>query len=350
MNRPDDRWSDADPDPGLSRLIQDAAAGVEPTDRLEELRARTSQPSRRPWLLATGGAVVAAAAVVTAVALVGGNDPVTVDPDPFDPATSATSPSESEPPSSPDASPTVGTSTVGAYYVGDTPAGPRLYREFRSLPGDPFDAALAALTTAPSDPDYRTAWQEDWLLGVTFDGTGAEGLITVEVDPSVRQRPDGISEAEAGAAVQQVVYTLQGAVQDRAPVQFVTEGNPIDQVLGVPTSEPLANAPVLDTLSHVSLITPEEGATVSGRFDVEGVANSFEANVPWTLRSGEDVVEQGFFTATGFMDDRLFPFSGPVDVSSLDPGSYTLIVETDDPTGGAEGPGAFSDSRTIVIE
>ena len=58
----------------------------------------------------------------------------------------------------------------------------------------------------------------------------------------------------------------------------------------------------------------------------------------------------GFFSATGWMENRLFPFSGEIDVSSLDPGRYTLIVETDDPSGGAEGIGAFSDTRTFVIE
>jgi len=50
------------------------------------------------------------------------------------------------------------------------------------------------------------------------------------------------------------------------------------------------------------------------------------------------------------MGERLFPFSGEIDVSSLDPGTYTLIVETDDPSGGVEGNAPFSDTRTFVIE
>ena len=51
------------------------------------------------------------------------------------------------------------------------------------------------------------------------------------------------------------------------------------------------------------------------------------------------------------MEPRLFPFSGEIDVSSLDPGTYTLIVETDDPSGGAEGGiPVFTDTRTFVIE
>ena len=62
------------------------------------------------------------------------------------------------------------------------------------------------------------------------------------------------------------------------------------------------------------------------------------------------VVDAGFFTAEGWMGTRLFPFSGDLAVSSLDPGTYTLIVETDDASGGAEGPGSYSDSRTFVLE
>ena len=43
-------------------------------------------------------------------------------------------------------------------------------------------------------------------------------------------------------------------------MQFLLDGNPIDQVLGVPTSEPLANAPQLDVLAHVNITAPEQGA------------------------------------------------------------------------------------------
>lgn len=353
MNRPDDRWTDPELDRELSRLISDAVSDVEPEDRLGALRARTTSPSRRPWLFAAGGAALAAAAVVTAVAVVGGDPSPTTDPGPLGTPSATTSASESpgtDATPSTDASPGTEPRAVAAYFLGDTPDGVRLYREFQSVPAEPIEGALQLLTTGPLDPDYRTPWQAGQLLSATFDGVGADGLVSVVVDPSVRSRPVGMSEEEAQAAVQQVVYTLQAAVQARAPVQFRTADNPIDQVLGVPTSEPLANAPVLETLSHVNLSDPAEGATVTGELDVTGVASSYEANVLWRIQSGDEVVDQSFFTAEGWMGDRLFPFSGQIDVSSLDPGSYTLIVETDDPSGGAEGPGAFSDTRTIVIE
>ena len=50
-----------------------------------------------------------------------------------------------------------------------------------------------------------------------------------------------MTEREAQLAVQQVVYTLQGVVGARAPVQFLLDGNPVDTVLGVSTAEPVAN-------------------------------------------------------------------------------------------------------------
>jgi hypothetical protein len=357
MSNHDDRCPDPAADRDLSRLISDAVSDVEPTDRLEELRARTAPSPRRPWLLATGGAVVAAAAVVTAVALVSGDQLTSPEPGPGAPPSSQVpssgAPSSADPTdaSSPTGDP--GGTTVGVYYLGDTPAGVRLYREFRQGEGDALAAAVELLTSLPADPDYRTAWEPGQLVSAGFDGSGADAEISAVVDPGVQDRPDDLTEAEAEAAVQQVVLTLQGAVQARAAVRFYADGEPVDQVLGVPTSEPVTNGSALQTLALVNLTTPAEGQTVSGDvLEVEGLANSFEANVLWSVepRDGAASGPQGFFTADGWMGDRLFPFSGDIDVSSLDPGTYRLIVETDDPTGGQEGFGPFSDTRTFVIE
>lgn len=238
--------------------------------------------------------------------------------------------------------------TVAVYYVGDTErAGPRLYREFQRGEGEALPAGVAALTGSPLDPDYRTLWQPGQLLGASYDGD----VIVATVDPAVRARPAGLSRAEAAAAVEQVVYTLQAAVQERAPVQFRTGDNPIDQVFGVPTAEPVAEGDALDVLSHVSLTTPEEGAVVDdGPLEVSGVGNSFEANLGWEIRQGDRVVEEGYATLEGYMEPRLFPFETSVDVSALEPGDYTFWVTTDDPTGGTEGIGAMTDDRTFRVE
>lgn len=237
--------------------------------------------------------------------------------------------------------------TVAVYYVGDTErAGPRLYREFQRGEGEALTAALTALTGTPLDGDYRTMWAEGQLADASYEGD----VIDVTVDPSVRKRPNGMSASEAHAAVEQVVYTMQAAVQERTPVQFRTADNPIDRVFGIPTSEPVANGPMLDVLSHINLTAPEQGAVVDdGTLEISGVGNSFEANVGWEIRRGDEVVMDGFATMEGWMGPRLFPFETTVDVSDLESGDYTLWVTTDDPSGGTEGVGAMTDDKVFTV-
>ena len=356
---------DHDPDARLSELISDSVSDIEPRDRLDSIRNRTKvtpmsarRNSGRPWLFAVGGAVVATAAVVTAIALAGGNLGLTGADDPgpatgsgskaSQPSDTPSQPDETGSTPSTDGSPGTGPA-VAVYYVGDAPQGPRLYREFHPGSGsDPFDSALVELVATPDDPDYRTAWPEGAFDGVSFDGVGADGVIQVVLaDDSLHDRPAGMSKAEAEASVQQVIYTLQAAVQARAAVQFVFDGNPIDQVLGVPTSEPLANDDQLTALALVNITSPAEGDEVSGTFTASGVASSFEANVPWEVRQGDTVVASGFSTAEGFMD-KLYPWEAEVDVSALAPGDYTFVAMTDDPSNG-EGFGPTEDTKAITI-
>jgi hypothetical protein len=289
---------------------------------------------------------------VLALVLVGcsADDPVATDPA-AEPSTSETedpSNAPSEDPEPSDDGSSDADITAAAYFIGDTErAGPRLYREFQRASGEPLAAVIAVLTVGPLDPDYRTAWSGDQLTSATYDGD----VISVVVDPSVRTRPGGMSKAEAQAAVEQVIYSVQAAVQKRAPVQFRTMDNPIDMVFGVPTAEPLANGPMLDVLSHVNLTSPEQASAVDGdALSVTGVGNSFEANVGWEVRQGDKVLKDGFATMEGWMEPKLFPFEVDVDVSDLPPGEYTLWVTTDDPTGGTEGIGAMTDDKDFTIE
>ena len=85
-------------------------------------------------------------------------------------------------------------------------------------------------------------WPQGSLADAVFDGDVIHVAIT---SPEYRMIPAGVDEATAKAAVESVIYTLQGAVQERAPVQFRFDGNPVDQVYGVATSEPLANGPYM---------------------------------------------------------------------------------------------------------
>jgi hypothetical protein len=353
-----------DKDPRLSHLLSDAVSDVEPQEALTEIRNRTkvtTMSARRPWLFAVGGAVVATAATVAAVAALGGtaqNDardpgPVASQTPTEEPApTEATEPSKpnSPPAPTPTEEPAAATATLPAYYLRDTPQGLRLTREFQraDVPDGPeVGAVRLAVTGDALDPDYRTGWPSGTdVSSVAVDG----GTITVDLTGDVRNRPAGMSEEQANLAVQQVVYTAQAvAEQGRLPVRLTIEGAGTDQVLGVAASEPLTNSPENDVLALVSVSSLSDGETVRDRFVVSGIANSFEATVPWEVRQGSRVVAKGFATADGWMD-KLYPWTTQVNVSKLAPGTYTFVAMTDDPSGGAEGAGPTEDTKTIVVE
>lgn len=328
----------------LSALLSEAVADVEPADRLGEIRERTSpRRSRRGWY-AAGGAMLAAAAAVTAIAVLG-NQP---EPRADDPVPPAGSPSGTPT----DATPEPAGHAVPVYYVGPGPDGPdgpeaALYRYF-----EPFDgrSPLQLLTAPPSDPDYRTLWPEGAFAdsGADFD---SEVIAVPLTDASLRERPGSMTEREAELAVQQVVYTLQAEAGERRPVQFRLHGNPIDQVLGIPTSEPISESPPLDVLSHMSISDPAEEQLVSGSFTARGVNNGFEGTVSCALvtNAGSDPAWSGAGIG-GWQGERLFPWELEVDLSDVPAGSYTFSCSTDDPTGGAEGAGAYVDTRTVVVE
>ena len=291
----------------LSELLHDAVDDIEPADRIDAIRARTaSAPARaaRPWFYAAGGVVLATAATVAAFAVLGDSAPSD-----HDHALGTPSP---------------GPRLVAVYFVGDTPRGPRLFREFDEAPGtDALDAALTRIQQPATDPDYRTAWPHGSLDGAAVvDGAIEVDLGSVDVDvPAL--------------GLQQLAYTLQAAVGERLPVHL-SDGTEV-------TARPETAA-----LSQVIVSDPTEGLEVHDHFIARGAANSFEANVPWELRDDSGaVVERGFATASGW-GDRLYPWEAHVDVSGLPFGYYTFTATTDDASGG-EGGGPDADTRTIIV-
>ncbi|WP_243060778.1 Gmad2 immunoglobulin-like domain-containing protein [Nocardioides sp. SR21] len=296
----------------ISDLLHDAVGDIEPGDRLDEIRARTAHPERsaaRPWFYAAGGVVLATAAAVAAFAVLGG-DPSS-DPGP------AHHGHEQE------------TFLVPAYFVGDTPRGERLYREFDEAEGhDALDAALARIQEPPADPDYRTPWPEGSFGEVSISEHG------IDVERTSNEPMDDL-------AVQQVVYTLQAAAGERLPVWFWLEG----QRGNVPVNA----APQNDVLSLMSISDPAEGNAYEGSMIARGRANSNESNVLWELRDQDDVVvADGFTTAAGWMD-KLYDWEVEIDLTGVPAGDYVFVALTDDPSGGAEGFGPDSDTRSITV-
>jgi len=348
----------------LRNLLESTMAGVEPDDRLSQIRSRTkvtAMSTRPSWLWGAGGAAIATAAVITAVAMIGNPLKQTSDPGPLGTPTvtdTQTSPTQATEPTEPTQTVVPGGPVVGVYYLGDTPRGLRLYREFQVAVGasDPLTGAVnQAVSAQPVDPDYSNPWPAGTQAYADYNGD----VITVTVESAdagsgnLHDRPAGMSQEEAGLAIQQVIYTAQGGLgEGRVPVQFLLDGEHTDQLLGEQVGEPLANDDPMSVLSLVNLSEPTEGQAVSygGTLHVTGVACTFEANVPWTLFHGDEPIVNGFFTAAeGCGGVKLFAFEDDIELGQLSRGTYTLAIQEDDPSGG-EGPGPMSDTRTIVVE
>jgi hypothetical protein len=233
---------------------------------------------------------------------------------------------------------------VPVYYVGETSRGPRLYREFhRPAGGAPAaEAVHEAVAGDPQDPDYTTLWP----AGSDVQHVELSGD-TIVVDlggAALHDRPAGLTEDQAKMSVEQVIYTAQAAYQKRAPVRLLLDGQITDTVLGVPTSEPLAQGDADSTLAQVWIIEPAQGATVQSGFKVSGLAAAFEANVQWELKQGDTVVKKGFTTARECC--TMAPYSFTV---KAPPGDYTLVVHDDDASGG-EGPAPWQDTKQITVQ
>lgn len=234
--------------------------------------------------------------------------------------------------------------TVPVYFTGETPQGTRLYREFRRVDAaDPLGAALTLAANGDAlDDDYDTV-----LPAASFTTNGSAEVPLP--DDSWTGVPDGLSERDAILAIQQLVYTAQGVLQSRDPITFTDSSGAATQIFNIASEDGFRAADPIRTLALVSITAPEEGATVSGTFTASGVSSSFEATTPWEIQDASGtVVADGFATADGWID-KLYPWQTEVDVSALDPGEYTFIARTDDPSNG-EGGGPMEDSKTITVE
>ena len=349
-------------DDQLRRLLSDAVSDIDPDDRIEDLRASLHRNPRtvplihtRPWYAAAAivAAVIGVVAFVTSVAGDKSSDLVpTTHGRSGPPSPTATATDTSAPSPSSSASQGGGTKTYAVYYVGTDPKDkPVLFREFhRGDESKPTNVLVAdGLQTAPTDPDYSTPWRTGDLLGPKANPDAGVILVTLG-HASLEHRPVGMTAAYARAAVQQVVYSLQAAFETRLPVQFMFHAAPARSVLGVTASEPIAQAKVLDTLSHISISSPNDGAEVSGRLRVTGVNNGFEGTVAVYLeQNGRHYLQKA--TIGGTIEDKLFPWGVTLDLSKVTPGTYTLVAQNDNSNDQGSGPHTPErDTRVIRVE
>ena len=205
-------------EPGEWRFVLQVVGGeielditdVEPDARLADIRARIPRRSTaRRWGLLAGGGALAVAATVTAIALASGPSPVTTEPDVANDPTGSAGSGE--------------TSAVAAYFVGETPTGDRLFREFQPVEGaTPGVSGLGLLEAGPADPDYTSLWSDgSFEERITDSGSGVVNVYLTDAAPA----------DPSELAMQQVVYTVRAGLQEQVKVAFHRGGERMDAYL-----------------------------------------------------------------------------------------------------------------------
>ena len=232
---------------------------------------------------------------------------------------------------------------VPLYYVTDTPAGPRLAREFRrvAVDTDPGTAAVTALFAAPTGAvrDHRNTWPAGSALAAPV--THADGVVTADLTAqAVGTTPD-----DPILAVQQLVYTVTGALGTTDPVRVLVAGKQVTRLWddGVDTSRPVARADPLGIRVLVGIDDPAHGASLRSPVRIAGEAAVFEATLLWEIRQNGSVVRSG--STTTAEGQRFAPYAFSVE---LPPGDYEIRVAEDDPSGGVGRP-VMTDTRRITV-
>ncbi|HRW18294.1 MAG TPA: GerMN domain-containing protein [Dermatophilaceae bacterium] len=213
---------------------------------------------------------------------------------------------------------------VPVYYIAepDPKAGPRLYREFRSVsphPAGPIGAAVTAmLSLPPLDPDYANGWSGVSLRSVHR----AADVVTVDLSGW-----GGWGAAYEGAAVQQLVYTVTAADTSVTGVRITVNGAaPPSGHLDLRGVQRRGNA--LSTVGLVWILTPQQGATSGSPVTVTVYGTGFEGHTPLKVfRGGTEVASTFVTTAMG-------SFAEASTTITLPPGDYELRAYTDNAENG----------------
>ncbi|KAA1426196.1 hypothetical protein [Nocardioides antri] len=338
---------DMDHEDRLRALFHDAVSDVEPRDRLADVRRRTRArrtSGGRHWAPLLVGAGAVAATVVAATFVFGGlgDDP---EPD-HDIPIAGTSSTDG---------PT--TAAAGVYFVGETPTGPRLFREFQAVTrtADPEQKVLYALQRltfdlGPRDPDYRTLWPSDSFSAVRLE----DDRIVVELGT------DGALTGDSGLGrlgVQQAVYTAEAALGERLPLAFEWNGELAREVLGLFVAATVDRDSSFALTAPVNISDPSEGLRVDvDTWSANGTMSTNVRRVAWTLSLDGDVVLRGRAepAAIDGPDARATLGApgwetGEIDLSGLAPGDYVFEVTGLDVGQTSDAAREFSDTRTITV-
>ncbi|MFI5730925.1 Gmad2 immunoglobulin-like domain-containing protein [Kribbella sp. NPDC051587] len=311
----------------MRRSLANEANRIEPTDALPEILTRAHavrRPvTRRPWVVGAGLTAIGTAAAIGAFTVFNGNLNTANDGDAVagqgtltsasgaptstsvtprnDPTTAPTLPKQSTQAVKPgEPEPMVASKAVPIYWLGDavplktsakkpTPQArstTRLYRTWTKVSGRPAFQAVQIMTAKqPEDPDYYSVWKGAEVSSVTR----ADGVVTVDF----KQFPVAeIDASTAEIAAQQLVYTVQGALNDSTqPVQVTQRGKAGAKLFGtIDTSTPLGRAQAVDVEALVSIESPTDRSAATSPVTVQGLAAASEATVNYlatNLKTGD---------------------------------------------------------------
>ncbi|MFG1626616.1 Gmad2 immunoglobulin-like domain-containing protein [Kribbella sp. NPDC049227] len=366
----------------MRRSLHEEADRVEPTDSLPEIQARARvqrrTTSRRPWVLTAGAALVGTAAVIGAFTVLdnntntAGDSGVAAGPSTSTSASALPSSTTPEPSTSPSQAPTepptaqatsvpkdrrgtpepmVKGTLVPVYWLGDktaitptpgatTKATPkvRLYRTWAKVSGRPAVEAVRIMTSKQSgDPDYYSLWRGAEINTVTR----SDGTVTVDFKrlPTTKLDPE-----TADVAAQQLIYTVQGALDDSSQqVQITQDGQVGARLFGqVDTSTPLSRAQAANVQALVWITSPAQGQLTKSMVTVEGTAAAYEATVNYEATNLKTREVRKGYTSTK-EGQKFTPFAFNL---KLAPGPWQIEAFLISP---ADGSTTDVDSKTIEV-
>lgn len=260
------------------------------------------------------------------------------------PTTSTTSPG-------PTATSTNGQLTgIPVYWIAESRKSFRLYREFRTVPrasgGAVASAVAAMMRLKPLDPDYVSPWRPPSTLTLTQRG----GAIKVDLSRDAFAN-NQVGGELAERALQQLVYTATAAAHvaghDATTVAVTVNGRGYDAWGVIRVGSPMRRAPMLDVQALAWVVSPQQGEVrTAGTVAFQGYGTSFEATFAWkvTNAAGAVVAQGSAMGGTGTGGFGGFTFS-----ARLAKGSYTVLVATDDPSGGGSGLGPATDDKDFTV-
>ena len=224
---------------------------------------------------------------------------------------------------------------IPVYYLADVAGGPRLYREFHSLPVLYGSPALTAVTEmlrgTPVDPDYRSLWPTTVTVrSLTVSGD----LATVDLTGFV-----SVGASFESASVQQLVWTVTAADPTVHRVLLLVNA-------AVPPSghsdwsSPVSRANALETQAGVWILTPTQGATVTSPVTVSVLGTGYEGYVPLKVYQGSTVV------ASTSVVTMMGGFAEASATFTLAPGTYEIRAYNDN---GRDDSLQLWDTKTFTV-